>query len=727
MNKRVDTFHAPYGDPCRLCLKPASIHHPYHKPKGDPCEVLRHGTPCGIEAAKHKARTEVRGAMIKRKQSKTIYIGVDGEGQGKDNHRYVLVGANDESGTRRAFIESERITTKAFLDFLLAQGGQRKKLFSFSFNYDLTKGLMDLPNKLLYILFRPELRARRGAEAIKGPVPVKWKGYSLNLQGTKFSVSRSGKRVVIWDLFKFYQASFVNALKEWKVGDKEMLARMTDMKSKRSEFDKESPDAVREYCLEECRYIAELARRLIEAHESAGLELKTFYGAGSSGAAMLNTMSIRKQIAQVPAEMKENVAQGFFGGRFENSVLGAVRDDLWSYDISSAYPYHTTFLPCLIHGVWEKTKTRKKIEGARTALIHYALDIPKHELVWGPFPFREGIGDHKGSISYPSSSGGGWVWKDEYLAGEAGFPNIQFVEAWIYRCNCECQPFKRIPEYYKARIRIGKEGPGIVIKLGVNSCYGKLAQSVGNALFNSWIWAGIITSGCRAQVLDIHNQLSDPSDLLMVATDGVKLRRRIITPKPRETGTDGCLNDKGEVTRKPLGGWEEEQDIGGVFFARPGVYFPLKPNLEALKKIKGRGVGKKVVFDNADKIINAYENGEAKVRVANVTRFCGAKTSVYKGRWGYARSNGGVDILPDKSEHYLPDYGQWIVRPVEMSFDPMPKRALVNADGSTLKLRSFSKYQESIPYDRALISKEAIEMAEAETEMSEQPDGDYSL
>lgn len=717
--------HAPYGDPCTKCGFRASRHRAKHIAQGDPCEYLRDGISCGLPASKHDARTEARAVRLrgasKRWRSHVKYVGVDGEGQGKENHRYVLVGANDESGTLKRCIEARRITTKAFLEFLLSLAGPRVKLFTFSFNYDLTKGLEDLDNRRLFFLFRPELRQRKGAEAVKGPCPIMWKGYSLNLQGTKFTVRRGKRRVVIWDLFKFYQSSFVNALKEWQVGSADMLARMQAMKEKRSEFDKESPHAVKAYCLEECQYIASLARKLIEAHEAAGLKLKTFYGAGSSGGAMLNTMGIRKQIVPVPDEMKRNVAQGFFGGRFENSVLGPIRENLWSYDISSAYPYHTTFLPCLIHGRWEKSYLRSSLDNCRAALVHYKLhDIGK--LVWGPFPFR---GDD-GSISFPSSSGGGWVWRDEYLAAKEGWRNIEFIEAWIYHCNCDCQPFKRIPEYYKARIRIGKEGPGIVIKLGVNSCYGKLAQSVGNAMFNSWVWAGIITSGCRAQVLDVHNLLRDKSDLLMVATDGVKLRTRIQAPKPRETDTDGCLNDKGEVTHKPLGGWEEEQDKGGMFFARPGVYFPISPSLEALKKIKGRGVGKRVVYENCSRILEAWERRESTVRVANVTRFCGAKTSISKGKRGYSRAHGETIILPDGTEHRMPSYGQWIVRPVEMSFDPMPKRAAVNKDG-TLTLRAFPKNVESLPYDRALISKETLELKTAELELSEQPDGDYSL
>jgi hypothetical protein len=55
------------------------------------------------------------------------------------------------------------------------------------------------------------------------------------------------------------------------------------------------------------------------------------------------------------------------------------------------------------------------------------------------------------------------------------------VEAWIYETECDCQPFARMPEFCRERVKIGKEGAGIVLKLGSNSVYGKLAQSVGGS------------------------------------------------------------------------------------------------------------------------------------------------------------------------------------------------------------------------------------------------------
>lgn len=728
-------YHNPMGDPCIMCGGSAFSHRVSHKFQARSEDTLC--KKCLLPESKHKYKTESErkrqshsfvndgygrcekcGLAERRHRGEAerrYYIGIDGEGQGREKHRYVMLAASDEAGGRTWVKENPKgLSTIECFELLLELPTRSTRIFSFAFNYDLTKILQDVDSGSLFYLFRPELRSRKGKNEHLGPKYVDWNGYQLNMQGTKFVLMKDEKRIVIWDMFKFFQSKFVTALKDWKVGSKELWERMTLMKDKRAEFDKLDREAIREYCLEECRCMATLARKLIESHEKANLKLKSYYGAGSSGGAMLTAMGIKDKIKPAPLEMKVPVACGFFGGRFENSVIGVVDGPLYDYDISSAYPYQLTFLPCLEHGQWEYTTKRKDLEGKRAALVQYSLG-PKPRFghdSWGPFPFRT----DDGSISFPITSGGGWVWLDEYLAGERHFPHVHFKAAWTYSCDCDCQPFKRIPEYYVQRLIIGKEGPGIVIKLGCNSCYGKLAQSVGNALFNSWVWAGMITSGTRAQMLDVMALHKDRANLLTIATDGIKTRERIVTPIPRETGT-GAVDLGDQVVRKPLGGWEEKLCPKGLFVARPGIYFPMNPTLEELKEIRGRGVGKGVVLENCQRIVDAWEEKglDGIATVANVSRFCGAKTSI-----SYSASEGKFN----RSKNY----GQWISRKVEMSFSPMPKRSGVNPDGKTLTLREFSQKKTSVPYRRAIAIKsaETAMLRAALQEALEQPDVDMS-
>lgn len=747
--------HTPIGEEglCFICGQPFEFHRVEHKADGDPCQK------CGLPPENHRERGSRAEYFKKRrgrglgtsgpsgkggKRPSKLIIGVDGEGQGRHDHRYIMLCASSEKGgtdktgkwPRQWVLDRpEGIKTQEALDFLLDLP-RNSIAFGYSINYDLTKILVDLPDRMIFALFRPNLRRQihtrwhkiKSIHWIPDYDPskkyTKTDGYWLNLVSSKFAVKawRNGglRQFVVWDIFKFFQSKFTNALTDWKVGDKEKIARMVMMKDKRAEFDKESKAAVMAYCLEECRYMAELTRRLIEAHKAAGLKLKSFYGAGSSGAAMLDTMGIKERIAAVkpmPDEMRVPVMCGFFGGRFENSCIGPIDGTVWNYDISSAYPYHITFLPCLEHGRWEHVKDRKAIEetGVRAALCRYSLErvsSRRREAPWGPFPFREPAGEWRGCISFPVESGGGWVWQSEYLAGERLFPNVRFLEAWVYRVECDCQPFRRIPEYYCERCRIGKEGPGIVLKLGCNSCYGKLAQSVGRALYQSWIWAGLITAGCRAQVLDVLGLHRDPANLLMVATDGIYTRERIQTPNPLPTGT--------AQTGKPLGGWEEKRIDKGVFVARPGIYFPMHPTAAEIKDIRGRGVGKGVVLENWERIVNAYraQGVTGIAQVANVSRFCGAKTTISysPSRKLYTRS---------------PMYGQWVTRTVELSFDPMPKREStpahrIDGDAWALRMRAFPQDAVSAPYDKRITDLETAQLLAAKEEALEQPDCDLS-
>ena len=738
---RVD--HVPEGNPCRQCgLEDA--HHRYDRgPKKPVKKETHHWRPAETTQGYPEGACGRCGQTKSHHNMNPVFLGIDGEGQGRDDHKYVFLACSNESGERRwslAAPPGERLSTEDCLDFILTLPKGRHKVFAYAFGYDLTKILTDVPSGILYKLFRPEERQRKGKDARKGPYPVLWNGYRINLQASKFTVQRGKQRVVVWDIFKFFQGKFVSAITDWKVGDKDLWERMTHMKDQRGDFDRLDPQAVREYCFEECACMAGLARKLTEAHTAAGLTLRNYYGAGSTAGAMLNVMGIKDLLAEPPKFLRKAITRAFFGGRFENSVIGSVEQPLWGYDISSAYPYELCFLPCQVHGTWEKTTDRRALEAPDIgqALVRYSLlhwkngEYPR----WGPFPFRETTGN----ISFPIESGGGWVYLQEYLAGERLFPNVRFHEAYVYHVECDCKPFAKIPSYYLERLRIGKEGPGIVIKLGCNSCYGKLAQSVGNAPFQSWLWAGMITSGTRAKLLGMLELVKDWSSILMMATDGIVSTERIRAPYPHDTGTYTAHKPEKPTEFLPLGGWEEKAVPQGMFFARPGIYFPLRPTKKQLSTVRGRGVGRKAILDNWKTIVQRYhamdaeELATAVVPISEVSRFCGAKSSISMsydrdGNPRYTRADGRE---PDGTRRadISPSYGQWIVRPVEMTFDPRPKReefgdVCFDGGARALTLRTFPRFMRSLAYDRAR-SEDALELGEATAMMLEQPDADVT-
>lgn len=696
--------------------------YPEHKSIGDPCEK------CGLPFKNHRERVRTidRREYLKRydakrpirkrdarpraegKPKEEHIIGIDGEGQGRFPHKYTfLAGANEFGNSWRLYDNGNALSTEACLNFFLSLP-PNSLVVGFALSYDLTKLLKDLPDDLLYSLTHEKERAFKDRNNQIKYRKVKWKKFKLDYMNKKLTVMQDRLRVEIWDIFGFFQEKFTGALLKWNIGTQEAIERMAEMKEKRDIFDQLSQDAVQAYCIDECEHLAKLMRAVIKAHDDVGLKLTSYYGAGSTASALLKLIHIKKYIVDPLPAMRHAIACSFFGGRFENSIVGPVEGKVYNYDISSAYPYQTTFLPCLIHGKWElRTNPRiTDIQRARLALVHWKsskISFRKGDdgQAWGPFPVRS----PEGTIRFPVASEGGWTWKDEYLAGAKLFPNVRHTEAWLYHCDCDCQPFESVPYYYNERCKIGKDGKGIVLKLGPNSIYGKLAQSKGiKPPFQCWIYASNITSGCRAQLLESFACISDRWNILMFATDGIWSREELRLPLPRDTGTI--------ETGKPLGGWEasKHNPFPGVFCVRPGIYFPLNPTTDQLKEVRARGLGKKILYEQWHKIVEVWDKyGPDGIYKVLTQRFIGMKSALSRGtKSGVKRSA---------------EYGEWINWPIQVSFNPLPKREKVMSD---YRLKPWDWMPESEPYSPAVECPETIQHNNMMTMLEEQPNLDLT-
>lgn len=677
-----------------------------HPAESDPCKK------CGGRAFRHVAKRErsdrsrykayhasISAPRSRPKRSERI-IGIDGEGLGRRPHRYAFLAGSDEFGTTWE-VEGHRLSAEQCLQWIVDLP-DRALVVAFAFFYDLTKILQDLPNDKLFYLLHEEKRAivRDGRIIYRA---VRWGKFRLHFMNRRFTVQCGKKRVTVWDIFAFFQGKFTQALRDWKVCAESEIAKIEAMKDQRSAF-ATLTDEIKVYCRSECLNLAKLARALLDAHEDCGLKLKTYYGAGSTAKSLLNKFNAKEYMHDPPKEMRDAIARSFFGGRFENSVTGPISGPVYNADISSAYPYQITFLPCLVHGRWEHAQrpSIRDLETARLALVHWTipnasqgiLGIPR---AFGPFPVRA----KTGTIAFPLAGKGGWVWRDEFLAGKRMEPNAEPVEAWLYHTDCDCAPFADIPNYYLERLKWGKESKGIVLKLGPNAVYGSLAQSRGlNPPFQSWIWAANITSGCRAQLDDAICTIPDSRDVLMLATDGIFGRKPFKLATPRDTGTFHVP--------KPLGGWEYKEFPQGIFAARPGIYWPQNPTKEDLKQVRARGIGKVSLLQKWRRVSNAWHRGEKSVELRGLARFVGAKSGIHAGGGEYRRS---------------PDYGEWIDHHINVSFDPHPKRMAVGPNQTLLPWEYFD--WESEPYEPATKSPEAIALMMAELIANEQPDTDF--
>lgn len=676
--------HTPRAVPTCDCGYPALGHRPKHTPLAWPI------CSCGARSSRHRVKHRPYGTgelcdcgisrpnhMIESGYTYD-YVGIDGEGIGRKPHKYILLTAADENGKTWSHENLDGIRSLDALQFVVdSLSGAR--VFAYGFGYDTTCMLKDLPNGLLFRLLRPSLRYDRGRLR-----PIKWNGFKIDWLQGRLTIEQKDRRVVIWDLVKFFQCTFIKALENWGIP----TLNIEHMKQKRGRFRSSELPAIRSYCRDECIQLAKLARKLLETHRNVDLTLRTYYGPGSTASVAIGKMKAIEHRGHIPDIMVRPVACGFFGGRFEHSVMGPV-PEVYGYDISSAYPYQLYQLPCLDCGEWEHVSLQNA--GRRTlpqSLLDCTTAICRYEYTgnegdtFAPFPHRSA----SGSICYPYR-GRGWLWLPEIQAAfdtrwRMGWSRVRLLEAWVYKTKCKHRPFADIATYYRRRYELGKDAAGIVLKLAANSVYGKLAQSKGvNPKFQCWPWAGLITSGTRAQILRLVALAPKPSDILAIATDGVYSRVKLDCPKPIDTGTFDLS--------KPLGGWEEKHYPDGMLFVKPGIYCSLSPEGD----VRARGIGRKSLTSARQELIETWNKGERSFTIT-VDRFYGAKT-----------------CIGPKLKRSL-RYGQWERMPIRIAFT-CPNRSE--------SMGLLAQTEESVPYSPVHMTPEKKEAILFEAIEYEQP------
>lgn len=770
----------------------------YHLPEGDPCKI------CGRTYAQHIAvsTVEKRKERDRRRldRGSRVIIGVDGEGHDLPDgrHIYTLLSAVDERGKVVGEIENPNgLSSVECVGMLLGLPPHSLK-FIFMGSYDWTKIIEDLELEDIYYIMHPESRRLRLCRTCKKAWTKDDKtcphcgnaktrsiqkhrrvhrdrhgnklGVAFDWFNGSFTVVRDKIRSKVWDCFKFFQCSFVKAIKQWKIGTPEQHARIEEMKAKRGAFDVEDPAKVREYCREECTLLAQMMRAVLLACEEAGIKLRQYHGAGSIASALLKLNKVKNYLGRplemFPKGMQDAVMSAYFGGRFENSIVGFVLKPVYNRDIFSAYPYAETHLPCLDCGKWWHVSTNMsghkvltKARNASLAVVHFRVKsrsvFERKDIPWGPLPCRL----ESGSITFPTGFEG-WAWLPEIEAAIKGWPDlIEVLDAWVYRTNCDHKPFGWIPAAYRKRFEWGKDGKGIVMKLGLNACAGKTMQNQGDPPpYKSWIWGGMITATTRSQSLEAIASAQDRWNVLAIATDGVFATEDLPLPQAKHTGT--------EDLEKPLGNWGSELHDDGVFFVKPGMYFE-----EAAKLMRARGIGRVELTKNVQRLIDEFEKwdrkSELKIQV-NSRRFYGARSSVLMysscldcnvtwpgwpekgcpkcGLLGVCEAKhmmlpphckkcrrqkpeqGSYDLCKrggecDWVKREVPAFGRWFPRQIIIEFASLPKRETVARNGTSgrMRIRDMGGLV-SLPYDPGKTTPEGEAARLANAEAMEEPD-----
>lgn len=643
-------------------------------------------------------RDKARQKQFREFDNQKPFTGCDGEGAGTDEHGrqlYLLF----RMGERELFT-GDHLSTEELLDFI-CDHPQGEILVGFSFGYDVTMILRDMPPKQQKRLFEPKDMGSGKSRYTwykqfdveylsKQYFRVRRMTWKDDGQGNRKRVPASDART-IFETFGFFQKSFVKVIHEFDIGTPDGRALIVANKERRSEFTEMAMEE-REYCKLECEYLAELMERLREYCHAAAIRPKTWNGAGKLASALHrreNTIRADSLVlTSLPPDLIAYANMAYYGGRFEISRTGMINEKVYEYDIRSAYPDAMRFLPCLEHGRWHQAKGSE----LASSDLHVAGVNFNHADHGAGFMCGLPVRSPEGHLYWPLQ-GSGVYWSHEIRSAQKLGAKITYKAGWIYEKQCDCHPFDWVEPLFDYRRSIGSKGPGYPIKLAINSLYGKLAQRKGAGAYANMIWAGLITALTRAKINSAI--AANPGRIIMAATDAVY-------------SLDPLELDEGEG----LGQWEGEI-LDGLFIVQPGLYWcPEK------RKRKSRGLpgkffeeqGRTERFENEwsefqyraqPDIIDGFEFPSIPVPLTN---FIGLKLALSRNR-------------PESA-------GRWVAEQRNISFDYRNKRDGHKWDGNCIVTgcKAGGPLTVSLPHKDFLKAGGAEPWENARAMLEEQPD-----
>jgi len=482
------------------------------------------------------------------------FIFLDGE---SIDGKYVLLGTSHPS---YCLENRSGITTQEALEFLYKLGHNRhirKQSTTFCgyfFSYDVEMICKDLPKNIKRRLFNPRLILGKNGHFYKDR--VFWKDWELTYIKRKyFSVRRKdtpSNGITIYDVSGFFTGfpsrSFISVLRQLRI---EVPEEIETGKSERSYFDWQQYQKIKEYNRLECVKGVEMMQAIYAMTESQGLTPRRWYGSSAVGNLALRKWKVSEYMRRTVEENMspyfwEAITRAYFGGRIEAFKLGSF-ENVHAYDICSAYPHAIAGLPSTRenHFIY----TQKYRPGF--AVWHVRYNFPKSVNI-GVFPFR--LAD--GSIKFPLC-GEGWYWNPEVAVALKHWSKyVDVIEGYYIANPNKTTPFRKLfPALYKKRQAYKRKGDlnHYILKIVLNSIYGKFAQKVGRADFKNFSWAGYITSHTRARLREAV--IGKEDKIIAFSTDGIYSLVPLRNLK---------LSDD-------LGGWEKSQFNRGTVLMS-GVY-----------------------------------------------------------------------------------------------------------------------------------------------------------
>lgn len=263
-------------------------------------------------------------------------------------------------------------------------------------------------------------------------------------------------------------------------------------------------DEIIKYCIIDCQLTKEIADYFLRLMEkTVNFVPYKMYSKGSYSQEYFLKNCYIPTINNIDLKVLEYAYNSYSGGRFELMQRGYF-ENIYTYDIKSAYPYQMANLIDINKGRWFYTKSFR--DNAHYG--YYKCNIVFYHDVLSPFMQRL-----QGLNTYPIGYFTQYLTQNEILFIQENFKEveIEIIDGYCFYPDTYIYPLrKKILDLYFWKETEENKDIKYLVKIILNSLYGKFIQKVGGRtgqLFNP-IYASEITSNTRLDLLNfaLNNQ-----------------------------------------------------------------------------------------------------------------------------------------------------------------------------------------------------------------------------
>ena len=528
------------------------------------------------------------------------------------HHKYFGVDTETPLGNLKVLATNEEAievsTFGGIVDFLMQYKYRGSIMYSFNLRFD-SEAILKTTDNLEFLIELYHEGAKKDGVMWNDKVKVRW-------IGSKFlQICEGGKRgfhcVKIYDIAQFYSGWKLD-----KVARKYLGSYKNPIDGHRLGSEKGYYEDRRAEVLEYCRKDAELALRaaelMRETIENTSMKKGKLSFRNPISQAKVSEMYIKQNYIYPKVSAKLNKLHfaaycAYHGGIFSTLQRGFFEQNLYSYDINSAYPFQMQSLPNWSNGKFVVVRDPEEIDTPygwfecefNSEWIPYADFGVPYEVTFKYKELSEQVKLNPKRIVYPEGNRTAWLIKKEYeWLKKHNYP-VKFLIGlvWEEHENKYDAPFSWCEDVYNRRRDIRVKDPEDInqyaLKIVMNGAYGKTAQAKKSfGALTNFFYASDITGGTRVQILDA---IWNNPDVLEIATDSVLTTKRLNLP----------ISDK-------LGDWSFKKYEQGLLVGS-GIR-QLWVDSET-SKTAARGLTDKTDWDMLNEIENGFNKEENKPNI----------------------------------------------------------------------------------------------------------------